>query len=73
LNRLDEAIMEAHRDAIIRYFKDGFAYVEILEMLKIREGFQTSLSSLKRFLRRNNLYKRPLEQSAKTMLLLGRQ
>lgn len=53
--------MEVHGDAIIKYFKNGFAYPEILEMLKIREGFQLSLSSLKRFLRRNNLFKRPDE------------
>ena len=28
--------MEVHRNAIIRYFKDGSAYLEILEILKTR-------------------------------------
>ena len=52
--------MEAKKEVIIEYFCDGFMYLEIIEMLKRRDGLTTSLSSLKRFLRRNGLYRRPL-------------
>ena len=48
-------------DVILNYFNDndGFFYLEIVELLKHVHDFQTSLSTLKRWLKDNNLKRRP--------------
>ena len=52
--------MDRVKNYVRRYFNDGFSYEEILEFLKIRHEYICSLSTLKRFLRKNGLRKRPL-------------
>ena len=34
-------------DAILKYFNDGFSYLEMVELLKHVQDFQISLSNLK--------------------------
>ena len=46
-------------DTILKYFNDGFSDLEIVELLNHVHDFQISLSTLKRWLKDNNL-KRPL-------------
>ena len=53
--------MEAINLAIFRYFEGGFTYTEILEFLRVRHGCLMSLSTLKRWLRKKGMRKRPLE------------
>lgn len=50
-----------HGDVIWKYFKDGLTYVEILEFLRVYHNCSMSLSTLKRFMRKEGMRKRPLE------------
>ena len=46
---------------IIRhYFRNGWAYLEITELIGLRHGCSISLSTLKRGLRQENVVRRPL-------------
>ena len=47
-------------DIILKYFSNGFSYLEIAELLNHVHDFQISLSTLKRWLKDNNLQRRPL-------------
>ena len=47
-------------DTILKYFNDGFSYLEIVELLNYIHDFQISLSTLKRLLKDKNLKRRPL-------------
>ena len=47
-------------DVILKYFSNGFSYLEIAELLNHVHDFQISLSTLKRWLKDNNLRRRPL-------------
>ena len=53
--------METINLAIFSYFEDGFTYTKILELLRVRHGYVMSLSTLKRWLRKKGMRKRPLE------------
>ena len=53
--------METINLAVFRYFEGGFTYIEILELLRVRYGYVMSLSTLKRWLRKKGMRKRPLE------------
>ena len=53
--------METINAAIFTYFEGGFTYTEILEFLRVRHGYVMSLSTLKRWLRKKGMRKRPLE------------
>ena len=46
---------------ICRYFQNGFTYVEILEFLTKQHGYEISLSTLKRRLRKMGMIRRPLQ------------
>jgi len=43
---------------IVKYFTDGLSYEEILEFLKVHHDYTTSLSTLKRWLRKNGIKRR---------------
>ena len=45
---------------ILKYFNDGSSYLEIAELLNHAHDFEISLSTLKRWLKDNNLKRRPL-------------
>ena len=45
---------------IVKYFNDGFTYLEITEVLKHRHSYQVSLSTIKRRLREKGCKKRAL-------------
>ena len=45
-------------DVILKYFNDGFSYMEIAEVLNNFNDFQTRLSNLKRWLKDKNLKRR---------------
>ena len=47
--------------ATLRYLEGDFIYTEILEFLRVRHGYVTSLSTLKRWFREKGMTKRPLE------------
>ena len=48
-------------DQIVKdYFKKGYSYLEILEYLKIYLGKTMSLSTLKRYFKSGNYFRRPL-------------
>ena len=47
-------------DIILKYFNNGFSYLEIVEFLNHVHDFQISLSILKSWLKDNNLKRRPL-------------
>ena len=47
---------------ITEYFHAGFAYLEIIELLKSVHGYEISLSTLKRRLNEKNLRRRPLSE-----------
>ena len=47
--------------AFFRYFEGGVTYTEILEFLRVRHGYDMSLSALKRWLREKGMRKCPLE------------
>ena len=47
-------------DIIPKYFNDGFSYLEIVELLNHVHDFEISLSTLKMWLKDNNLKRRPL-------------
>ena len=53
--------METINLAIFRYFEGGFTYTEILEFLRVHHGYVVSLSTLKRWVRKKGMRKRPLE------------
>ena len=46
--------------AAVKYFHDGLTYMEIIEFLQIYHSCNISLSTLKRWFKRTNLYRRPL-------------
>eukprot|EP00111_Clytia_hemisphaerica_P015352 TCONS_00045344-protein len=52
--------MDTLKDVIKQYFDDGFTYLEIVEMLRIRNGMTTTLPKLKYFFRKNGWKKRAL-------------
>ena len=47
-------------DIILKYFNDGFSYLEVVELLNDVHDFEIILSTLKRWLKDNKLKKRPL-------------
>ena len=47
-------------ECIEGYFKCSFTYLEIQEFLHSKHGINTSLSTIKRYLRKLNLFRRPL-------------
>ena len=47
-------------DIILKYFSDGFLYLEVVALFSHVHDFQISLSTLKRWLKNNNLKRRPL-------------
>lgn len=47
-------------DIIVGYFVDGFTYLEIIELLDRVHNHGISLSTLKRLLKENGIYRRPL-------------
>ena len=47
-------------DIIRHYFSNGLAYLEVIELIGIHHGCFISLSTLKRWLRQENLVRRPL-------------
>ena len=53
--------MEAVKDTVNRYVGDGFTYLEIIELLRSRHDVSVSLSTLKRYLRRNGISRRALQ------------
>ena len=53
--------METINLANVSYFEGGFTYSEILEFLRVRHGYVMSLSTLKRWLRKKEMRKHPLE------------
>jgi len=56
-----------HRESILKYFQDGLTYEEILEFLRVYHDCIISLSTLKRFIRKQGMTKRPLERVRCTM------
>ena len=59
--------METINLAIFRYFEGGFTCAEILEFFRVRHGYARSLSTLKRWLRKKGVRKRPLEATRNNM------
>ena len=53
-------MMSGYEESIIRYFCEGFSYMEMIELLNRSHNIAISLSTLKRFLRNNDLRRRPL-------------
>ena len=53
--------METINLAVFRYFEGGFTYIKILEFLPVCHGYVISLSTLKRWLRKKGMGKRPLK------------
>ena len=47
-------------DNILKYFNDGFSYLEIVELLNHVHDFEISLSTLKWWLKDSKLKRRPL-------------
>lgn len=52
--------MSGYEEEIVRYFVEGFSYVEIIELLNRCYNYSISLSTLKRFFKKNHLHRRPL-------------
>lgn len=48
------------RNVVIKYFEDGFCYLEIIELLKCHHNCNISLSTLKRWLRCQGFVRRPI-------------
>ena len=48
--------------AILSYFDDGLTYAEILEFLRTCHDCETSLSTLKRWLRKRGMRRRPIDE-----------
>ena len=44
----------------MQYLDDGLTYDETLEFLRVQHGYDTSLSTLKRWIRRKGIKRRPL-------------
>lgn len=53
--------MEGVNEELRKYFDDGFAYMEIIEMLRVRHDVSISLSTLKRYFKKNKWKRRALE------------
>ena len=47
-------------DIIKDYFRKGYTYLEMLEFLKVHHKKTISLSTLKRYLKKMNCFRRPL-------------
>ena len=58
--RLHE-IWRDYKLSFVRYFEGGFTYTEILEFLRVRHGYVMRFSTLKRWLSKKRMRKRPLE------------
>ena len=54
------ALQPGIQELILRYFLNGFNYVEIIELLRTRDNYNISLSTLKNWLKAHSIYKRPL-------------
>ena len=44
------------------YFTKGFTYLEIQEFLRVHHQLTISLSTIKRYLKKLNLFRRPVER-----------
>jgi len=53
-------------EIILKYIHDGFSYLEIIELLRVQNHCNISLSTLKRFLKSNGIFRRPLENRRDT-------
>ena len=49
------------QEVVLKYFCDGFKYLEIIELLRVKHNNNTSLRSLKTWLKQNGISKRPLQ------------
>ena len=47
-------------DIVKDYFRKGYRYIEMLEFLKVHHKRTISLSTLKRYLKKVNCFRRPL-------------
>ena len=47
-------------DIVKDYFRKGYTYLEILEFLKVHHKKTIGLSTLKRYLKKMNCFRRPL-------------
>ena len=53
-------------DACIKtYFENSFSFEEILEFLRTRDGYNISLSTLKRHFKKMGLIRRPTQSNTK--------
>ena len=50
-------------DCVINYFEKSFSYGEILEFLRTQDGYNISLSTLKRHLGKLGLVRRPTQNA----------